>query len=108
MKTKCRLVLLGTILLIGAAMLFLPYREYDVNANGQLIGDHTKWRLLQTGYSGTNKDGALEINIHTYDFPVRYDILAIEILCLLFGSSTICIIIRRKERRKKGQQNPGK
>jgi hypothetical protein len=87
MSKKCRLILISAIILLVAAITFLPFKIYDVDSNGRRVGDHTKWGL----YPGSLKD-----QIRNYDNPVRRDILAIEIIGIIVGTFALCLKFRKK------------
>ncbi|MEN6559665.1 MAG: hypothetical protein ABFD52_02665 [Acidobacteriota bacterium] len=96
---KCRIVIVCAIIFLGIALIFMPYREYDMDSSGRPIGDHTRWKLPQSGLTRTRDTGALNIKIHEYDYPVRHDILAIEILGIFAGSFALCSVFRKKDRK---------
>ena len=68
-------------LLLCTVIVFPPYIEYDVDKNGRLIGDHTRWRLneLITEFA--------ELKGHKYSIqehsPVRREIAALEVVGIL-------------------------
>ncbi|HOW86665.1 MAG TPA: hypothetical protein P5119_12450 [Candidatus Aminicenantes bacterium] len=100
MKKKCRIVIICGSLLLGAALAFPPIQELDVNSEGRLIGDHITWRLPRAATSAADEPGALVLIIRAYDFPVRRDILALEIITIVAGSLALCFLFRKKEREK--------
>ena len=96
MNKRCRVTIIVAFLMLGAALTFLPFREFDVNSSGRPIGEHLKWRLPHKTVFYRKVPSGFVLEGREYDEPISRGMLAIEIVAIVAGALVLCRGFRRK------------
>lgn len=99
-------IILAAASLIIIAFLFPPYWDAKIGEDGELYGKHTKWEFNQSlrdtltldrTEMRKTKDGGIQFGyVPIFEYPVRDDLLLLEIFCILVLAGAASLVAKKK------------